>query len=80
MDSDDMKAWTEKIDGEHRGRARTLSELVAKLLLKRKGQMPKNFEELLQDFDIVKRQAEHEGACKAMNEMKAALWPSEPKP
>lgn len=68
-----------QIDEQHRGRARTLSEFEAKLLLKRRGALPKNFEEWSQDMDIIKRAALHIGACQGLNEVKAVLWP-EPAP
>jgi hypothetical protein len=65
----------EHVDVQHRNRARSLSELVNKLLLKRRGSLPKNFEEWSQDFDVIKRTAEHVGACQAMNEMRLAVDP-----
>jgi hypothetical protein len=40
--------------------------------------LPKNLDEYLQDLDLATRTAEHVGACKAMNEMRVALWPDQP--
>lgn len=73
---DTTRVWADKIDKEHRARARTLSEFAAKLIMKRKGQLPRNFDEWCQDMDIIKRAHEHVGACNAMNEIKTALFPS----
>lgn len=67
------------VDGEHRARARSLSELYNKMLAKRRlSGPPKTMDEYLQDLDIATRAAEHIGACKGMNEMRIALWPDQP--
>ena len=71
----DPKETFDDIHRQHSERARTLSELLAKLILKRKGQLPRTFEELMTDYDIVKRCHEHVGACQSMNEARIALWP-----
>jgi hypothetical protein len=76
----DPKAAVETIHRQHAERARTLSELLTKLVLKRKGQLPKTFEELMTDYDIVKRAHEHVGACQAMNEVRVSLFPDEVPP
>ena len=78
--TDAEKALMDRIDREHRERARTLSEFVNKLLVKRKGGLPKSYDELLGDFDVVKRAAEHIGSCQAINEVRIALWPDEKLP
>lgn len=75
----DPKAMLERIEAEHRGRARTLSELANKLISKRKGQLPKTFEEWLQDIDTIKRVSEHVGASQAVNEMRIIFAPEPPK-
>lgn len=68
-----------QVDGEHRQRARSLSELYNKMLSKRRiSGPPKSLDEYLQDLDLATRTAEHVGACKAMNEMRVALWPDKP--
>lgn len=74
----DPKAAADVIHKQHADRARMLSELLTKLVLKRRGQLPKSFDELMQDYDIVKRAHEHVGACQAMNELRVAIWPEEP--
>ena len=79
LTNDDISTWIQKIDAEYRTRARTLSELVAKLLRKRRGALPRSFDEWSGDLDIVKRCAEAVGACNAMNEIKTALYPSGPE-
>jgi len=66
------------VDRQHRERARTLSELVTKLLMRRKGVLPKTFDEYTQDLDIIKRAAEHVGACQAMNEIRILINPDKP--
>jgi len=68
------------IDKQYRERARTMSELVNKLIVRRRGVLPRNYEEWLQDVDIIKRAAEKVGACQALNEVKISLWPPDPQP
>jgi hypothetical protein len=73
-------AHLEGVYRQHSERARTLSELVSKLVLRRRGQLPKSFDELMQDYDIIRRCHEHVGSCQAMNELRAAAWPDQPVP
>jgi len=69
-----------EVDKQHRERARTLSELCNKLLQKRRAKMPVNYDEYLQDMDVIKRASEHIGACVAMNEMRLVVWPEDVQP
>lgn len=83
MTPEQVQQAVEHVDGQHRARARTLSDLEVKLISKRKGQLPKTFDEWCQDMDIVKRVANHVGACQGMNEMRLAVDPEakvEPPP
>lgn len=78
--ADPAKALIDRIDAEHRGRGRTLSELANKLIVQRKKTLSGiQFEQWLQDMDIMKRCAEHVGACQALTEVRAALLPEVPK-
>jgi hypothetical protein len=69
-----------EVDRQHRERARTMSELCNKLLQKRRAKMPINYDEFLQDIDVIKRTSEHIGACQGMNELKLIVWPEEVQP
>lgn len=72
----EVKAVIDKIDGEHRARGRTLSELANRLIAKRKQTLSAaQFEQWIQDIDIFKRCAEHTGACQGITEVRAALIP-----
>lgn len=70
----EAKALITKIETEHRDRGRTLSELANRLIVERKRTMSASqFEQWIKDIDIVKRCAEHTGACQGITEVQAAL-------
>lgn len=66
------------LEGQHRERARTLSEFANKLIARRRRTLPTTYDEWLKDMDIFKRAAEHLGATQMANELRVALYPEKP--